>query len=119
MIPDPKGAQAARLHKRKFDRLRSLKIPEDALAGSLIFNATRCGKPTCHCASGDPHPGWLLAFTKEGHQHIQRIPKDWVEEVRRRVEKARAYRQAVADIFTANSELLVLARKQQRRSKRR
>ncbi len=38
---------------------------------------------------------------------------EWVEEVRRRVAAGRAYKDAVAEVFAANAELLVLWRRQQ------
>lgn len=117
MIPDPKGSKAARLRKGKFDRVRSIKLPPDGLPGSLVINHTRCGKPSCHCASGEGHPSWLLSYTVRGRRHVQRIPKEWVDEVRRRVERGRAFKEAVAEIFAANAELLVLARQQRHRRK--
>lgn len=116
-IQDPKGPKAARLHKAKFDRLRSIRIPPDGLPGSLIPNLTKCGKPSCHCATGEGHPSWLLSFTYQGRRRIQRVPAEWVEEVQRRVEKGRAFKDAVAEIFAANAELLVLTRQQRRRKR--
>jgi len=116
MKPEPKGPQAARLRKRKFDRLRSLKIPVDGLPGSLTLNVTKCGRATCHCATGEGHPSWLLTFMVGGQKRVERIPQEWVEEVRRRVEQGRAFKQAVAEVFAANAELFVLSR-QQRRAK--
>jgi hypothetical protein len=42
-------------------------------------------------------------------------PKDWVEDVRRRVEAGRAFQDALREVLTAKAELLVLRRKQQPR----
>jgi len=42
--------------------LRQFQFPEDLLPGSLSLTHRRCGKPTCHCASGEGHPIWLLGF---------------------------------------------------------
>lgn len=114
MIVNPKGPQAARLRQRKFELLRRLKIPPEALPGSLARTRRRCGKPTCHCASGEGHPLWSLTFMVAGQKHVERIPEEWVEPVRRRVEAGRAFKDAVAEVFTANALLLVLARKQRR-----
>jgi hypothetical protein len=49
-----------------------------------------------------------------GQRRVERIPKDWVEEVRRRVEAGREFQDAVREVLTANAELLVLWRKQRR-----
>ena len=115
MKTDPKGPQAAKLRKRKFDRLRWLKLPSEGLPGSLTLNLTKCGKPNCRCAQGEGHASWVLTFTVEGKRRVERVPREWVEEVRRRVEEGRAFKDAVAEIFAANAELLALARRQRRR----
>jgi len=44
---------------------------------------------------------------------VERIPKEWVEEVRRQVDAGRALQDAIKEMLTANAELLVLWRKQQ------
>ena len=118
MIRDPKGPQAARWRKRKFDLARRFAVPDDLLPGSLTRSITRCGKPSCHCAEGEGHPAWTLTFMSGGKRRVERIPKEWVEEVRRRVEAGREFHDAVREVLAANAELLVLARKQQRKRHR-
>jgi hypothetical protein len=54
----------------------------------------------------------------QGHRRVERIPRDWVEEVERRVAAGREFQDAVREVLAANAELLVLAR-QQRKSKKR
>jgi hypothetical protein len=115
MNVDPKGPEASRLRQRKFAMIRKFHLPEDLLPGSLSLSATRCGKPSCHCASGEGHPAWSLTFMANGKKRVERIPKDWVEEVRRRVEAGREFQEAVREVLTANAELLVLWRKQKTR----
>jgi hypothetical protein len=115
MEPQPKGPLATQLRQRKFARIRQFHLPEDLLPGSLSLSHTRCGKPTCHCASGEGHPAWSLTFMAEGKKRVERIPKDWVDDVRRRVDAGRAFQDALREVLTANAELLVLRRKQQPR----
>ncbi len=113
--PTPKGAQAARLRQRKFGLARRFRLPEavlDLLPGSLSQTARRCGKPTCHCRTGEGHPSWYLTFMANGKKHVERIPAEWVAEVQRRVQAGRAFKEAVAEVFVANAELLVLWRRQ-------
>jgi hypothetical protein len=114
MKEQPKGPQAARLRQRKFDILRRYPIPPDLLPGSLSLSHLRCGKPNCHCAQGEGHPVWSLTFMVDGKKQVQHIPKDWVEEVEKRVDAGRAFQDAVRDVLTANAQLLVLAKKQRR-----
>jgi len=51
----------------------------------------------------------------DGKKRVERIPKDWVDDVRRRVAAGRAFQDALREVLTANAELLVLRRKQQPR----
>lgn len=112
MRAKPKGPQAARLRQRKFELLRGLKIPPEALPGSLALTHRRCGKPTCHCARGEGHPLWSLTFMVRGKKHVERIPEAWLAEVRRRVEEGRTFKEAVAEVFALNALLLAIERKQ-------
>lgn len=119
MSPAPKGPQASRLRQRKFALIRKFHLPDDLLPGSLSLSHTRCGKPSCHCASGEGHPAWSLTFMADGIKRVERIPKEWAEQVRRRVEAGREFQLAVKQVLSANAELLVLGRKQKQKQKAR
>ena len=111
----PKGPQAARLRQRKFQLLRRFPIPPDLLPGSLSLTHRRCGQPTCHCATDKKgHPVWSLTFMAGGKKRVERIPNEWVEEVHRLVEAGREFKEAVAEVFAANAQLLALWRRQKR-----
>jgi len=112
---EPKGAQASRLRQRKFELVRRFHLPEDLLPGSLSLSHLRCGKPTCHCAHGPGHAVWSLTFMVRGKKHVQHIPKDWVEDVRRRVQGGRQFQDALREVLAANAQLLMLARRQRRK----
>jgi len=114
----PKGMEAARLRQKKYALLAKLRLPEEALPGSFSLTYTRCGKPTCHCADGKGHPGWQLTFMVAGKKRVERIPAEWAEDVGGRVEEGRSFKDAVAEILTANAELLVLERKQRAKKRR-
>lgn len=118
-----KGTQAARLRQRKFTVLRRYRIPEavvaDLLPGSLSQSWRRCGKPTCHCATGPGHASWYLAFMVGGKQRVEHIPGAWATDVQRRVAAGREFKHAVAEVLAANAQLLVLERQQQQRRRRR
>lgn len=112
MKTEPSGQEASRLRQKKFATIRSLQVPEDALPGSLALCHTRCGKSTCHCVKGEGHPVWKLTYMHDGKKVVERIPAEWAEEVRRRVEAGRQFRDAVTEVFNANAQLLVLLRRQ-------
>ena len=112
------GRMASRLRQRKFQLLRRFQIPPDALPGSLSLTYLRCGKPTCHCAWDRGHPVWSLTFMVKGKKRVQHIPKDWVEEVRRRVQAGREFQDALREVLAANAQLLVLERKKPKKKKK-
>jgi len=111
----PKGAVANQLRLRKRWLLADLAIPPDGLPGSLALTHRRCGKPNCHCASGEGHPVWSLTFMVQGNKRVERIPDEWIATVRERVEAGRKFKEAVAEIFAANAQLLALWRKERSR----
>lgn len=114
MKGEPKGPLAARLRQRKFQLVRQFSIPGDLLPGTLTQTHARCGRSTCHCADPkDPgHVAWSLTFMSAGKHRVERIPKEWAESVAARVRAGREFQDAVREVFTANAELLVLARQQ-------
>jgi hypothetical protein len=116
--PEARGPEASRLRQRKFELMRRFAIPDNLLPGSLSLSHLRCGKPACHCAEGEGHPVWSLTFMVRGKKRVQHVPKEWVEEVRRRVEAGREFQDAVREVLAANAQLLVLARQQRKRKRK-
>jgi len=112
-----KGDPAARLRQRKYALLRRLHIPPDALPGSLALTHSRCGRPNCRCAQGEGHPSWSLTFMVDGKKRVERIPEEWVEQIRPLVEQGREFKDAVAEVFAANAQLLALWRRQSMKKK--
>jgi hypothetical protein len=112
---EPKGASARRIRRRKDSLLVDRVIPSDALPGSLAQTHRRCGKANCHCAEEKGHPIWSLTFMAGGKKRVERIPEEWVDYVRQRVEEGRGFKEVITEIFNANAELLILARKDKRR----
>jgi hypothetical protein len=52
------------------------------LRGSLITLRRRCGKPSCHCARGQPHSSPALSFSTQGKTRILTLTPDLLAEVR-------------------------------------
>lgn len=111
----PKGEEAARLRQQRYGWLRRFAIPAEALPGSLSLTHRRCGKANCCCVDADGHPLWQLTFMVDGKKRVERIPAEWVDEVRRRVEEGREFKRAMVEVFAANAQLLVLQRRQRGR----
>lgn len=111
----PRGIIASRLRLQKRRLLAGLALPPDGLPGSLALTHRRCGKPNCHCAGGEGHPVWSLTFMVQDKKRVERIPDEWIEFVRERVEAGRKFKKAVAELFAANAQLLALWRKERSR----
>src|SRR5487761_533858 len=109
MNKEPRGSQAARLRQRKFRLLGRFPIPSDLLPGALTRSFTRCGNPRCHCAQDQGHEAWTLTFMSQGRRRVERIPREWVQEVEQRVVAGHQFQDAVREVLAANAELLVLA----------
>ena len=112
-----RGADAARLRQRKFKLVKEFGIPEHFLPGSLVVTYRRCGKSTCHCASGKGHPMWQLTFMVDGKKRVEAIPKDWAVALLRLVEQGREYKKALAEVGALNAQLLAVFKKQQKKKK--
>jgi hypothetical protein len=114
--PDPPiGPEAASLKRRKRVLLARLRIPPDALPGSLVLTHRRCGKPSCHCAEGSGHPFCSLTFMAAGKKRVESIPSEWFDSLRPAVDAGREFKDTLAELFSINAQLLVLARQQRRR----
>lgn len=112
---EPKGELATLVQKKKNFQLKELKVPKEALPGSIALTHRKCGTKTCHCAQGKGHPLWLLTYMAAGKKKVERIPEEWVEYVQQQVEQGKRFKEGVNRIFLANAELLVLLRKQKQR----
>jgi hypothetical protein len=70
------------------------------LRGTLTTFRRRCGKPTCHCAAGEPHESPALTYTQGGRSKTLTLSESEVAEVSAalaRFEAASAQLTAAAD----------------------
>lgn len=109
--------QASQLRKKKYELVRRFGLPEDLLGGSLSQTHRRCGRSNCHCASGRGHPLWSITFSRRGVRRVERVPKEWVEELERVVLETQAYLDAVRELMAINIELLAETRRQHQERK--
>ena len=89
--------------------LRQLLALRELLKGSLYELKTRCGKPSCHCASpqGPPHLTTVLSWSEAGRTRLRAVgPKDrarW----RRLTEDYRCFRHARARLVKIQGQVLL------------
>lgn len=61
--------------------LRSGRSEGSLLRGTLTTFRRRCGKPSCHCATGEPHESPALAYTEGGRTKTLTLAEEDVAEV--------------------------------------
>jgi len=89
--------------------LRQVLALRELLKGSLYELKTRCGKPSCHCASrqGPPHSTTVLSWSEAGRTRLRAVgPKDrarW----RRLAEDYRRFRQCRASLVKIHGQVLL------------
>jgi hypothetical protein len=80
---------------------------EQVLAGSLVEQTRRCGKPGCRCAGGEPHgPYAYFAPRTRGRGRLRYVPAPLVEVVRRYLRRGEQVDVVLAEISAINVELL-------------
>lgn len=85
------------------------------LRGSLITLRRRCGKPSCHCARGQPHCSPALSFSSKGKTNILTLTPDLLQQVRLALQQYR--RQQLSLERQAEAGLRRLARRLQQARK--
>lgn len=90
---------------------------EQMLWGSLGAVYRRCGKPSCHCVSGEKHgPVFYLTRNEGGHTRNTYVPPQLHEEVVAGVAAYKRYRELGQEIAEANARRLGLGKKRRRRA---
>jgi len=80
---------------------------EQVLAGSLVEQTRRCGKPGCRCVEGDPHgPYAYFAPKTAGRGRMKYVPSSLITAVRARVTRGEQVEAVLAEISAINAELL-------------
>ena len=60
--------------KRLARLLHCLQLPHPMIPGSFYRLRTQCGKPSCHCAHGQPHTAWVLSRSEQGQSKLYSVP---------------------------------------------
>lgn len=112
-----RSPEASYLRRRKYELVRQFGLPENLVGGSLSQTHRRCGRPKCHCAAGRGHPQWSITLSRCGHRRVERVPREWVEELERAALETQAYLDAIREVMAINLELLARTRRQERQKK--
>ncbi len=78
------------------------------LKGSVYDLQTRCGKPSCHCASdqGPLHTSTVLSWSEKGKTRLRTLPPGERARCRKLTEDYRRFRQARAALVKLHRRLL-------------
>jgi hypothetical protein len=60
---------------------------------------------------------WSLTFMVDGRKKVERVPDAWVDEIRPLVRQGREFKDAVAEVFAINGQLLALWRRQTKKTR--
>ncbi len=106
--------KASRLRQRLRDlesRLSSLlgiliAEREPLVRGAFQTHGTRCGKPNCKCLQGELHPTAVLVVSEEGQRRNIYVRAADRQDLKRRNERYRRFRQSRAEIVSVGAEIL-------------
>ncbi|HET6216488.1 MAG TPA: DUF6788 family protein [Acidobacteriaceae bacterium] len=70
-------------------RVKQVAARKPLLAASLVAVERRCGKPSCHCATGEKHRAHQLTYKDRGKTHTVYVPIDFTDEVRSWIDEHR------------------------------
>ena len=79
-------------------RVKQMAARKPLLAATLSSVERRCGKPGCHCASGEGHRAHQLTYKVRGKTRTVYVPVDFTEEVRTWIEEHRRLKRLLQEI---------------------
>ena len=93
-------------YQRQLDTLLPLR---HLVKGSVYDLQTRCGKPSCHCASpqGPLHTSTVLSWSDQGKTHLRTLPPGEHSRFRQWTENYRRFRHARASMVKLHQAMLV------------
>ena len=92
--------------RRQLERLLPLR---QLVKGSVYDLQTRCGKPSCHCASpeGPLHTSTVLSWSEHGKTRLRALPPGQRSHLRQWTENYRRFRKARAALVKLHRRMLV------------
>ena len=92
-------------HQRQLDELLPLR---QLVKGSVYQLQTRCGKPSCHCASqeGPLHSSTVLSWSEHGKTRLRTLPAGERARFQQLTENYRRFRQARAALVKLQGRML-------------
>lgn len=93
------------LKKRKTQILHLLPPMDHVIRGSLITRNIKCGKPNCHCATGEGHMSLYLSSFYHGHTGMDYVPAAWESWMREGIRNYEVIQELVSELTELELEL--------------
>jgi hypothetical protein len=92
-------------YRRQLETLLPLRL---LVKGSVYDLHTRCGKPSCHCASdqGPLHTSTVISWSERGKTRLRTLPPAELAHFRHLAENYRRFRQARATLVKLHQRIV-------------
>ena len=92
-------------YQRQIDTLLPLR---QLVKGSVYDLQTRCGKPSCHCASdqGPLHTSTVISWSEHGKTRLRTLPPGELSHFRKAAEDYRRFRQSRAALVKLHQRIV-------------
>lgn len=100
-----KQVSTQELKERKTQILHSLPPMDHVIRGSLITRNIKCGKPNCHCATGEGHMSLYLSSFYHGHTGMDYVPAAWESWMREGIRNYEVIQELVSELTEVELEL--------------
>jgi len=79
---------------------------QPVVRGSVYELKRKCGKPGCSCARGQLHKRMVVSASEKGRTRLTVIPRGFLVEVQRKVERYRRLRRSRARLIEVHKNML-------------
>ena len=74
--------------------------------GSVYRMERKCGKPNCHCATGEPHSSMVLSWSEGGRTRLLSVPEKRLDELKQMTKQYQRFRKARARLVELHKKML-------------
>ena len=78
------------------------------IKGTVYEQRRKCGKPTCYCASGEPHSSMMLSRSVRGRTELMKVPAGELKDFQVLTERYQKFRRARARLGQIYKEMIGL-----------
>jgi len=78
------------------------------IKGAVYEQRRKCGKPTCYCASGEPHSSMMLSRSERGRTKLMKVPAGKLKDFQVLTERYQKFRRARARLGQIYKEMIRL-----------